>query len=132
MVRECTLDDVDFLIELATRFNDEYYGIPLNPDKLWDYMWKVVQHPDGVALRTDHGAIIGMFAEDPFRDWTALIETGWYSTGRDGLQLLKEFEKRGKLADEVRMSTLETNPKVVSLLHRRGYASIETSHRLLT
>lgn len=132
MVRECTPDDMDWLVEKAIEFNTKHYDIPLNPDKLWNYLWAVIASEDGVAIRSDHGAIVGMYVEDPLRDWSVLVETAWYSTGLDGIRLLNAFERRGQLVDEVRMSHLHVNPTVAKLLERRGYVAMETSHRLIT
>lgn len=132
MVRNCTLDDIDWLVSKANEFNDKHYDIPLNQDKLWNYLTAVIQSSEGVALRTDHGAIVGMYVTDPLRDWEVLVETAWYSTGMDGIRLLNAFERRGHCVDEVRMSHLHVNPTVAKLLDRRGYVAMETSHRLLT
>lgn len=62
-----------------------------------------------------------------------LVETAWYSEGRDGLRLLAAFEDRGMNlgVDEVRMTTLEVNAGVEKVLTRRGYTRMETSHRLI-
>lgn len=132
-VRDCTLDDIPFLIERAEHFNDRYYGIPLNIDKLVNYLTGLIVVEQGVVLRTDTGAITGVHISDPCRDWEVLVETAWFSEGRGGLRLLDAFEHRGMElgVDEVRMTTLEVNAGVEKVLMRRGYTSIETSHRLL-
>lgn len=132
-VRDCTLDDIPFLMEKAQHFNSRYYGIPLNLQKLRDYLVGLIVSEVGVVLRTDTGAITGVHVPDPCRDWEVLVETAWYSEGRDGLRLLSAFESRGMElgVDEVRMTTLEVNPGVQKVLSRRGYIVMETSHRLL-
>jgi hypothetical protein len=127
------MDDMDFLCEKAREFNDRYYGIPMREHGLRSYLEGMIEHEAGVVLLTDKGAICGFFTADPRWDWTVLVETAWYCEGRDGLRLLAAFEERALEcgADEVRMTTLEVNPGVAKLLHRRGYTAIETSHRLL-
>lgn len=132
-VFDCTLDDMEFLIEKAQHFNDRYYGIPLNLDKLTQYLTGLIVADQGVVLRTDTGAITGVHISDPCRDWEVLVETAWYSEGRDGLRLLAAFEERGMNlgVDEVRMTTLEVNAGVEKVLTRRGYTRMETSHRLI-
>lgn len=133
MIRECTLYDIDWLCRKATEFNAEYYDIPLDPVKLYSYISNCITSPNGVCLRSDHGAIVGIVAPDPVRDWTVLVETGWYSTGKDGLKLLSAFEVQGCIRDvnEIRLTTLETNVRVAEVLRRKGYSTIETSHRLI-
>ncbi|WFG40930.1 hypothetical protein ParaMal1_00046 [Paracoccus phage ParMal1] len=132
-VLDCTLDDMEFLIEKAQHFNDRYYGIPLNLDKLTQYLTGLIAADQGVVLRTETGAITGVHISDPCRDWEVLVETAWYSEGRDGLRLLAAFEDRGMNlgVDEVRMTTLEVNAGVEKVLTRRGYTRMETSHRLI-
>ena len=131
-VRDCTEDDLDFLIEKAFAFNALHFDIPLNPDKLVSYLTGLIASEHGIVLRTDTGAITGVHISDPVRDWEVLVETAWYSEGRDGIRLLNEFEGRARLlgVDEVRMTTLEVNQGVAQVLARRGYKPIETSHRL--
>lgn len=132
-VRDCTITDLSFLIDKAYAFNYRYYGIPLNHKKLEQYLTGLLVSEHGVVLRTDTGAITGVHVSDPCRDWEVLVETAWYSEGRDGLRLLGAFEQRGvELGlDEVRMTTLEVNSGVERVLKRRGYSIMETSHRLI-
>ena len=132
-VRDCTMDDLSFLIEKAHSFNSRYYDIAINPEKLEQYLTGLIVSEQGVVMRTDTGAITGVHVSDPCRDWEVLVETAWYSEGRDGLRLLAAFEQRGIDwgIDEVRMTTLEVNSGVERVLKRRGYSVIETSHRLI-
>ena len=132
-VRDCTMDDLSFLIEKAHSFNSRYYDIAINPKKLEQHLTGLIVSEQGVVLRTDTGAITGVHVSDPCRDWEVLVETAWYSEGRDGLRLLAAFEQRGIDwgIDEVRMTTLEVNSGVECVLKRRGYSVIETSHRLI-
>ena len=131
-VRDATAEDIDFLMQKARAFNDKHFDIPLNEAGMRDYLLAMIQHENGVCLITDSGVIVGVLHTDPRWDWTVLVETGWFSEGRDGLRLLEEFEKRGRDAgvDEVRMTTLAVNSGVDRLLARKGYTPIETSHRL--
>lgn len=132
-VHECTLDDVPFLMEKVHQFNADYYDVPLNTKKARDHLVDVLVSEQGLVLRTSSGMIAGVFVSDPLRDWNVLVETAWYSEGRDGIKLLAEFERRAALAgvDEVRMTTLSVNSGVDAVLKRRGYSSMETSHRLI-
>jgi len=132
-VHECTLDDVPFLMEKIHQFNDTYYDVPLNTQKARDHLVDVLVADQGLVLRTTSGMITGVFVSDPLRDWNVLVETAWYSEGRDGIRLLAEFERRALLAgmDEVRMTTLSVNSGVDAVLKRRGYSAMETSHRLI-
>ena len=133
MIRHCDEDDLLWLLETATGFNDRYYGIPLDYSRADQYLYDMLRNPFRVMLRSDTGAIIGVIIEDPFRDWKVLVEIGWYSEGRDGLKLLDAFEEQGRChkVNEIRMTTLESNKGVEKVLARRGYVPVETSHRLI-
>lgn len=132
MIRQATSDDIPHLINLISRFNDEYYRVTVvNPQKL--DRWLRANMENGVIYVTDTGFIAGLLVDDPMRDWTALVETGWYDTGRGGVRLLRRFIEFGETcgADEVRMTTLNTTPAgAMTLLTRMGFEEIERSHRL--
>lgn len=132
MIRDATQQDIETLVSIATEFNNQYYHVPLNKDKFTNAIKFMIDSDQCVVLLSDTGAILGTFAEDPFRDWLSLVEVGWYSSGGDGVRLLEEFEKRGKDADEVRMCTLHTSPEVAEfLLLKRGYKPVEKSYTLM-
>lgn len=133
MIRHCQPSDMKWLIDKAFAFNSKYYDVPLDIQRLEDYLWEAIHNPNGVVLRSEHSAIVGVVIDDPFRDWKVLVEIAWYSEGRDGLRLLDTFEDVGRChaVNEIRMTTLEVNKGVEKVLARRGYKPIETSHRLL-
>jgi len=135
MIRALEPRDFDWLCKLTHKFNDELYDVPLNEQKLENTLIQFC-HPEcikHIGYRSDKGAIIGIVTEDPLRDWTVMVELGWYANDRSGIRLLDHLEQaaRDVQCDEVRMTTLERNPRVADLLKRRGYTPIETSHRLL-
>lgn len=122
--------DIPHLIKLANEFNDKYHDIPLNQDKLYDFLVNAVESDRAVVLIKGHSAIVGVVLEDPLRDVTYLIEMAWYSSGgADGIKLYKEFLEAGRQlgVDEVRMTYLEGNPRVRRVLERMGATVIETS-----
>lgn len=131
-VRNATLDDLDFLIEKAVKFNNDYYYVPLNIEKTLNHLTLLIEHLQGVVLVSDRGAITGIVYESPTHDWITLVETAWYSEGKDGLRLLQAFEDRGRLlgVDEVRLTTQAANNGVSKVLLRRGYKEQETSFKL--
>lgn len=131
MIRKCTIEDLPFITNLAIQFNEELHDVPLNLEKLHQFLVGIITN--GVCLRGENSAIAGVVAEDPVRDWTYLVEMGWYSKTGEGVRLLKEFEKVGDElgVDEIRMTTLYANPDADSILIRLGYEPIETSHRLI-
>lgn len=133
LIRDATPDDVEFIFERAIKFNALHYDVPLDYNRLANYVESLICQPNGVMLVSDTGILAGILVDDPIRDWLALVETAWFDTGRSGIRLLDEFENRAREfgADEVRMTTLTVNPWVSKLLKRRGYHEIETSHRLL-
>lgn len=130
MIRHCTKWDLGWLHRLTEKFNAELYDRPLNHDKTKSVLKQVIT--DGIALRTDQSAIIGVYMDDPFRDDKFLVEIGWYAQDGWGIPLLEEFEKCGHEAgvNEVRMTTLEANARAGVLLKRRGYKPLEHSWRL--
>lgn len=131
-VRKCTVEDVDWLVNLAQEFNDKHFGIPINRYQTKTYLWDMVD--SGVCFRTDNAAIVGMLVSDPFRDWNVLVEIGWFSNHPgEGMALLDTFIRAGdiRLVDEVRMTTLHSNPGVAAVLKRKGFDPVETSHRLI-
>lgn len=131
-IRQCNANDLMWLLDLTQQFNDKLFDVPLNRDKSFDYLAAMIEH--GVCYRGNHGAIVGMVAPDPFRDWNVLVEIGWFTdTPGEGLALLDTFIEHGRQVgvDEVRMTTLERNKSVAKLLQRKGFVPIETSHRLL-
>lgn len=126
------LADFPHIYRLTKEFNDQYFGIPLNGEKLERWFELVVEH--GVIYHTDGGYIAGLVVDDPVRDWTALVENAWYARDRSGLRLLRKFIQHGRDigADEIRMTTLNTTPPgVLTLLGRTGFEEIERSHRLI-
>ena len=131
-VRKCSIDDVTWLVNLAQEFNDNHFGIPINRQKTRDYLWTMVK--TGTCFRTDNAAIVGMLVSDPFRDWSVLVEIGWFSNHPgEGMALLDRFILEGIVlhVDEVRMTTLHSNPGVAAVLKRKGFDPVETSHRLI-
>jgi len=131
MIHLTTTADYPHIYRLTRRFNDHYFGIPINGDKLKRWFEFVVNN--GVIYHTEAGFIAGFPVEDPVRDWTALVENAWYAEDRSGIRLLRAFIEHGREigCDEVRMTTLNTTPAgVITLLNRMGFEEIESSHRL--
>ncbi len=133
MIRSATLDDMQGIMKLIERFNDEFFGIPIHYGKTLEMVTWIIE--DGVGLISDAGFIGGVFVEDLIRDWTILQELGWYSEDRSGVKLLDAFIRAGKDhgVDEVRVCTLQTSSPIAGrILQRKGFAPLETSYRLIT
>jgi len=131
-VRRAELADTTRIVKQIERFNDEYYDVPINVAKVIDMVTWVID--DGVIFVSARGFIGGMVVDDLMRDWTVLQEFGWYAEDRSGIALLDAFIQAGRdlNVDEVRVSTLSTSsPSTDRLLHRKGFAPSETSHRLM-
>ena len=131
MIRRATIDDIGVVLPMAIKFNDEYFGIPLNLVKTAEVICYIIE--EEIAYVSPGGFIGGIVTEDLMRDWTVLQEVAWYSTDRSGLQLLDAFVLAGREldVDEVRVCHLETSSPIVGkLLQRRGFALLETSYRL--
>lgn len=129
-MRKITMDDYEWLIELGYEFNNKLFDVPLNDDKMRRQTKMLIEN--GVGFRSEHGAIIGYYVDDPVRDSTVLVEMGWYCTDRQGIKLLNRFVQQAvdDGADEVRMSTLEANTAAKLILERKGFRQLETSHSL--
>ena len=131
MIRRATYNDIPKLLPLAERFNDKYYGVPLDTEKTILVITWIIE--DGIGFVSDTGFIGGGVVEDLMRDRTILQEVAWYSEGRDGVALLNAFITEGlKLdVDEIRVCTLATSSAFAGrLLQRKGFAPLETSYRL--
>lgn len=131
-MRHLQEEDLDWLVDLTKEFNDKYYRIPLDLNKTRRALWHIITDDTGVGFRTDNGAIVGTIEDDPFRNYCALQERGWFSTDRTGIQLLKRFTDYGKElgVNEIRMGTLEANKRAGKILLKYGYVPIETSYGL--
>lgn len=130
MIQMINEDDVDFLMETTQEFNDRYYDIPLDLDKARAFVEWLIPQPASIGFRSDQGYIIGAIEDDPFRDYAILREYGWFANDRSGLALLTKFQDHAKECgvNELRMTTLSSNPMVSKLLTRRGYTELETSY----
>jgi N-acetylglutamate synthase-like GNAT family acetyltransferase len=132
-IRKAELSDMTNILRLIERFNDEYFGIPINTYKTIEMVSWIIE--DGVGLLSERGFIGGVFVNDLIRDWTILQELGWYSEDKSGIKLLDAFIAAGKEAhvNEVRVCTLETSSPIAGrILQRKGFAPLETSYRLIT
>ena len=132
MIRPGTWDDWSECLRMTLDFNSEFYGIPINEDKLAGWFERHINY--GAIFFSQTGYIAGLPIMDPVRDWCVLMETGWYDTGKDGLRLLTALTDyaRSISADEVRMTTLNTTPDGVDrLLARKGFVLREKSHSLI-
>ena len=133
MIRKAELADMLAILPMIERFNDKYFDVPINRVKTIDMVaWSI---EDGVCFIADDGFIGGVLVEDLVRDWTVLQECGWYAEGRSGIKLLDAFIAAGRKlkVNDIRICTLATSsPSAGRLLQRKGFAPLETSHRLLT
>jgi hypothetical protein len=133
MIREASLDDMAVILPMAIKFNDDYFGIPLNLLKTVRLITMVIE--EGEAFISDGGFIGALYVEDLVRDWTVLQEVAWYSTNHTGLKLLDRLIEAGRWSDvhDVRVCHLATSSPIVGkLLQRKGFAPLETSYRLIT
>lgn len=133
MIREATLDDMGAIIPMAIKFNDDYFGIPLNLKKAVNIIVMIIE--EGEAFISDGGFIGALYVDDLMRDWTVLQEVAWYATDKSGLKLLDALIQEGYNADvdEVRVCHLSTSSPIVGkLLQKKGFAPLETSYRLIT
>lgn len=132
MIRVAHFSDIPRILTQVRKFNDTYYDVPLDEDRAEEFITRLVSGDEGVVMISDAGFIAAVPMTDPFRSKRYLVEIGWYAEDNSGLRLLKSLEDyaRMRLYDEVRMTTLESNPGVEKLLSRKGYTAIETSHRL--
>ena len=131
MIWRATLDDVDRVLPIAIRFNDNYTDYPIIPEKARSVIELFIT--EHVAFCSETGFIGGIVQPDPMRDATFLIEMAWYSEDRTGIALLKRFTEEGVAlgVDEVRMCTMDTSSRIADkILLRAGYSVTETSYKL--
>lgn len=118
---------------MTQAFNQMYYSIPVNPEKL--RVWFEYHLTTGVVLMGTSSYVSAILVSDPVRDWTAVVETGWYATDGQGARLMLSLIKYAREigADELRACTMNTSPlEAECLLSRLGFElGIERSHRLL-
>ena len=132
-IRIAELSDMTDIMKMIVKFNDKYFGIPVNPVKTMNMVAWIIE--DGVGFLSERGFIGGVIVDDFIRNWTILQELGWYSEDRSGIKLLEAFIAAGKClgVDEVRVCTLETSSVMAGrILQRKGFAPLETSYRLIT
>ena len=132
-IRRATTDNEEDLYEMVLAFNAEYFGIPINPEKL--EQWVQLHLQAGIILMSEDGFISGLYVPDPLRDHNVLLESGWFSRDNHGARLLLKFINHAREigVDEVRMTTLSTSPEAANqMLTRLGFEPVETSWRLLT
>lgn len=131
-MRRATSADFLAIVEMAQEFNHGYYGIPLAEEKL--RTWFDHHLANGVILMGRRSYVSAIHVADPLRDWTAVVETGWYSDDGQGARLMLGLINYAREvgADELRASTLNTSPpEAEALLSRLGFEmSVERSHRL--
>lgn len=133
MIRHIQPNELGWLVSLANCFSIQYMGKPVDHTNTTRTLEQLIY--SGVALRSDSGAIVGMFMDDPYYSERHLVELGWFALDRSGLALLRRFEQEGKAAGvhSIRMTTLQTSPPgVARLLQRRGYTALEHSWALNT
>lgn len=130
-IRRASLDDWDHVVSLACEFNEKYGTRVLNVNLLYKLIGNCIENH--VVLIKGNSAIVGYLYEDPLYGHTVLSELGWFSKDSTGLGLLKEFIDVGKElhVDEVRLSSLTSNPRVGELLKTRyGFTHTEQVHSL--
>ncbi len=131
-VRRAEFEDVEYILEMAYRFNERFFDLPLNEDKTRAMIEHTIEMH--VAFISRFGFIGALIVDDPVRDHVVLVETAWYAEGREGLHLLNALITEGRrlCCDEVRMTTLNTSPAAATaILSKKGFAPLETSHRLM-
>ena len=137
-VRDAIESDLPYMLEQAKEFYD-YYPVPIKYDPahmanlLLDMMESgivLVAEEDGQVLG-GIGGIMGGNIYDP----TYITLTEMYlwvakasRKGRAMHHLIKEFTKRGEVADAVVLCYTKLTPSLGRIYERYGYELMETSH----
>lgn len=133
MIRFADASDFPRVLELTKEFNEHYFWVPLNEHKF--EAWFDQHMNAGLVLMSDTGFVSALTVVDPVRDWTVLVETGWYDTGRQGLRLMHRLVKEFRAGDynELRVCTMSTSTVGLdNLLTRLGFTlDVERSHSLM-
>lgn len=130
MIEVITAEDIDWLLNISYEFNEIYYDLPLNLKKARKSILDYLELPSVIGFKSKTGYIIGGIEDDPFRDYVVLKEYVWFSKDKSGLELLKAFERHAIICgvNEIRMTTLSSNPTIGKIINRLGYEELETSH----
>lgn len=130
MIRKATEADIEDLVEMGASFHAAAkHPSRYNPEHARDLLEAMFKQ--GAVFRSDKGMIGGLLSPAYCnRNWLMAVELFWWSEDRQGLKLLRAFERWAKDvgADEVRMTTLASHPDVETIISRMGYAPAEISH----
>jgi hypothetical protein len=131
MIRSIQPNELGWLVSLANEFSQQYMNKPVDYTTISRNMRHLID--TGVALRSDNGAIVGMFMDDPYYTERHLVELGWFATDNSGVRLLNAFQQVGRdnKVDSIRLTTLQNSPAAASyVLGRKGYKPLEQSWEL--
>lgn len=132
MIRAATIDDIPALVEMGREFHS-MSGMACGFDSAaFSQMLKNMIVDDGAAVFRGEGGFIGGVVTPAYLDpsWKMAVELFWWSSGGEGVRLLTAFEDWSQLmaVDEIRMTTLASNPRPTTVIGRRGYDAAEISH----
>lgn len=138
MIRNATEADIPRLVEMGCRFRQESsYAKVLteNPEQMAK-LGRILLASDGLILSEREGKITGMMGfivHDHFLSGERVAgEVFWWVEPEyrgDGLRLLKEAERRAKLAGASQMQMIAPTEQVEMVYLRFGYHYVEATYQ---
>ena len=132
MVRLAAVDDIPRVLTMGRKFHAAA-GVmaPYSETATERTLRGLIDSPEGVLIVSDGGMIGGATTSAYCADnWKIAIELFWWCEDRQGLKLLRDFERWAASvnAEEIRMTTIHSLKGADRILARRGYAPNEISH----
>lgn len=132
MIRPGLVEDIPRIVEMGRKFH-EAGGIkaPYSEDATAKTVQHLIESPEGILLVSEQGMIGGATMQAYCADkWKIAVELFWWCEDRQGLKLLRGFEKWAATigANEVRMTTIHNLEGAARILSRKGYQPTEISH----
>lgn len=94
MIREAVREDIAELVEMGRAYHErlDAPGAYI-PADFGNWLHSVIDRPDYAVLRGKKGFLVGFIAASPYnRSLRTAHQQFWYSSGGDGIALLKAFE----------------------------------------
>ena len=129
-MRDATLDDMPFLLEMAVDFHKASgFKFELDDDAFVDVASNMILN--GCLLITKRGMIGALMLPCWLQpEWLFAQELFWWSEDGNGVYLIRGFEKwaRANDASEIRVCTMDSFTGADGILTRLGYSKRETAY----
>jgi RimJ/RimL family protein N-acetyltransferase len=138
MIRDAQYADLDRIVEMGRRFRkDTSYDKHLtdNPQKMTELAEKLISNQT-LLVSELNGELVGMLGFVVYPHFisgeTMAGEIFWWQEPEhrgEGIRLLREMEKRARLAGAKNMQMIAPNQKVAHFYERMGYEFVEQTYQ---